>query len=322
MYICLRCSHEFNRSSNFYKHLKKENKCEAKYLNISRKDLLNDYNTTYNKCYNQYLTCKENYIEKIKEIICEKCNKKFSRKCNYYTHQKKYCKVIKNEKIIYDLLKLEYEEKMNEFSAKLEKEIEDNNKHRQDLENKIAELESKMIPYTQTTNNGHVGDNNINNGHVGDNNITIINNFGSENISSIDKAIFEKIVATDFSMIQNLINYIHIFIEENRNILATSHKDKYAMVLKDQKWNLVDKNKLIDDLIIEKHKLLQSMLTKYSTESTLINPNRIQAILHLCLMDDEELKKVKTDTQLNLINGQQTVRDTYEIKYGQKVKIT
>ncbi len=63
------------------------------------------------------------------------------------------------------------------------------------------------------------------------------------------------------------------------------------------------------------------MLKKYSGESTTINTKRIEAILHLCLMDDEEFKKVKTDTQLNLVNGQTSVKDAYEKNYGQKIKI-
>ena len=265
---------------------------------------------------------------------CEYCAKKFSHRNSYYLHKKKYCKIIKNNKekgeIIdeflhtkYNLLKIEYEEKLDktkdEFSEKLNKEIIEKKKIKENLENKIKSLELKLIPYNENNiNNGHINNiNNVNNNI--NNNITIINNYGEEKYD-ISLEDCEKIMSYEFDMIIKLIEYIHIIPAENRNAFIPSLKEKYAMILKNQKWDLVDRKDFIDNLIINKNIMLEKMLEEYGHNFENIKLARSTNIINYCKTDEEEYKKIKTNANLLLFNNKDMIRNTYEIKYNNKIQ--
>ena len=321
MFICFRCGHEFNRLNNFKKHLKKDNKCVVRYINISRKSILEKYDEIYDKYYEIFAEKKENIVED-NVIKCQKCHKIFKHRSNCNVHMKKHCPVLKKEMLVeeflntkYNLLKLEYEEKLEEkIEEKLEEERIKNATIKENLENKIKDLESKLIPMSSQINNGHIGDN------IGNNitNITI-NNFGEEkfNMTAQD---CEKIMSHEFDMIVKLIEYIHIIPSENRNAFIPSLKEKYAMILKDQKWDLVDRKEFIDNLVISKNVMLEKMLDEYGSQFENVNPNRSRSVINYCKNDEEEYKKIKTNANLLLFNNKDMIRDTYETKYNKKIQ--
>ena len=261
------------------------------------------------------------------KIICEYCKKEFTLKTNYYIHKKQRCNVIKKNKIMdeylhttYNLLKLEYEEKLKAETEKIEEKMkEENIKIKEDLENKIKELESKLVPSTPNTqiNNGVIGDNN---GHIGDNitNITI-NNFGEEKYT-ITAQDCEKIMSHGFDMIVKLIEYIHITQPENRNAFIPSLKEKYAMVMQNQKWNLVDRKDFIDNLVIHKNVMLEQMLDDYGSQFVKVDPKSSRSILNFCKNDEEEYDRIKSKTNLLLYNNKDLVKNTYESNYGKQIK--
>ena len=342
MYYCLRCGKENSTKSNLNQHLRRKKQCEKIYLNLSRNVIITDYENyekdflnvknemmegknikEHKKNTNEYNdNIKEHKdITNINQIICEYCEKNFSYKTSYYRHKKHYCDKKKQNTLMeeflstkYNLLKLEYEEKLEKQTEKIEAKLEETNKIKQELEDKIKELESKMVTASQI-NNGHIG-NNIVNGDV--NNVTIINNFGEEkfNITAKD---CEKIMSHEFDMIVKLIEYIHIIPPENRNAFIPSLKEKYAMILKDQKWNLVDRKEFIDNLVINKNVLLEKMLDEYGTQFENVNPNRSRSVINYCKNDEEEYKRIKTSANLLLFNNKDMIRDTYEVKYNQKI---
>jgi hypothetical protein len=69
--ICDRCGYITDKISDFKKHLLRKNICKAKLSDISLEPL------------------KEKYIKE-KELykICDRCNKNFTSKTNYYVHNK------------------------------------------------------------------------------------------------------------------------------------------------------------------------------------------------------------------------------------------
>ncbi len=69
----------------------------------------------------------------------------------------------------------------------------------------------------------------------------------------------EKIMASEFNMIVKLIEYIHVIPPENRNAFIPSLKEKYAMVLRNQKWDLVDRTEFINNLVISKNIMLEKL---------------------------------------------------------------
>jgi len=340
MKYCFRCGNSYSTKSNLNKHLRRNVQCEQKIMKISRIEIINNYND-YEDLYLQSQVSQSitNSIPEVSQSItksipevsltdditekinCEFCQTVFKHKNNYYRHKKYYCDKSKQNILMeeflstkYNLLKLEYEEKLEKQTEKIEAKLEETNKLKQELEDKIKELESKMITASQI-NNGHIG-NNIVNGDV--NNVTIINNFGEEkfNITAKD---CEKIMSHEFDMIVKLIEYIHIIPPENRNAFIPSLKEKYAMILKDQKWNLVDRKEFIDNLVINKNVLLEKMLDEYGTQFENVNPNRSRSVINYCKNDEEEYKRIKTSANLLLFNNKDMIRDTYEVKYNQKI---
>jgi len=313
-------------------------------MNISREIIINNYNDYVNDFITLYkkssvqLVSNDSIQDGINKIICEYCQTEFTHKNNYYRHKKNRCKIIKQHQIMdeflstkYDLLKLEYEEKLKAETEKIEEKLkeqienelklkEETNKLKEELEDKIKDLESRLVPSTSNTqqiNNGHIGDNN---GHIGDNitNITI-NNFGEEkfNISVQD---CEKIMSHEFDMIVKLIEYIHIIPPENRNAFIPSLKEKYAMIMRNQKWDLVDRREFINDLVISKNVMLEKLLDEYGPQFENVNPNRSRSVINYCKNDEEEYGKIKTNTNLLLYNNKDLVKNTFENNYNKKIK--
>ena len=260
--------------------------------------------------------------------ICEKCGKQFKLKNSYYVHCNRYCKVMKQEKqkeqfnltydeylkTNYDLLKCEdkikqqsekihqQSEKINQQSEKFEQMIEENNQTKSELEDKIKELADKLndqltsisSQHHHTNNNATNQINQTGNGNQAAtviNNISFINNFGSEDLSKITPKEVETIVATEFNMISNLIKHIHIDTPENRNIYIPSLKEKHAMVKKDDKWELVNRNTFVNRMIVDKSISLEEMIDKNGEQFEKINPNRSIRVLRHCTTDDKEIKR-------------------------------
>ena len=326
MKYCFRCGKETKTKSNLNSHLKNKKECNIIYLDISREKIINNYN----KYYDKYIECikGEKPLEKI--YRCYYCDKTYIKKNSYNVHKKKYCKMKENinkREIFndflhtkYNLLKLEYEEKLKTNTELIEKELQ--NKIKTQLENKIKHLEDKIIPYTEVNNNicNNIINNNINNNINNINNIFIINNFGEEKIIMNAKDC-EKIMSYEFDMIIKLIEYIHIIPLENRNAFIPSVKEKYAMILKNQKWNLIDKKEFINNLIINKNIMLEKMLDQYGPQFINVNANRSRSVINYCKNDEEECKRIKMNANLLLFNNKDMIRDTYGLKYNKKIKI-
>jgi len=75
---CLRCNKTFERLDI---HLSKQKICKAKYLNINKDEMLNNYN----KYYEEYSKLLSNKFQ------CEYCQKYFTQKSSYYRHKREYC---------------------------------------------------------------------------------------------------------------------------------------------------------------------------------------------------------------------------------------
>ena len=331
---CLRCGKQLSNKGNLNRHLRNIRICQSIYLDISPDEIIKNYNKyeeQYRKLINEKFDIDDNNKYNIKnnnkeivkeEYICEYCNKIFTHRRSCLRHSKNYCKVKKsidkNKALMdeflstkYNLLKIEYEEKLEKSKDEFQKE---NNKMKEKLEKKIKELETKMIPYTQNNSNT----NNINNGHIGDN-VTIINNFGEEKFT-INAEECEKIMSSEFDMIIKLIEYIHVLPPENRNSFIPSLKEKYAMILRNQKWDLVDRTEFINNLVINKNVMLEELLDKFGSKFKNVDPSRSRSVINYCKNDEEEYKRIKTGATLLLFNHKELIKDTYETKYNKKIQ--
>ena len=330
---CLRCGKLFRRKYDLNRHLNAKKECPSIYLDISRELMMSNYDYYYKL----FLEHRENMdvisqSTKIEcdtnQFPCERCGRIFNHRSNYYVHKSKHCRVIKleqeqkaqfeenNQQLMEELLQF----KINLLEMNYEEKL---NKEKEALEEKIKTLEDiltqQLVQHQNSTNNTQYNMNN-NSGQIAENinNITI-NYYGNEDLSSIDKKVFERIASNEYNMIQALIDYIHVETECNRNIYIPSHKEKYALVWKDEQWVLVDKHELIDELVFEKRRIMQKLLNVFQDDLEDVNANRTQCILNYLEKDPYECKKIRSDVLTNLMSKGDAIRFTFEDVHGEEI---
>ena len=156
---------------------------------------------------------------------CEYCLRTYTRKDNLTKHLKT-CKKKKEAETIVN---------QTEEIIKMKKEIE--------------ELKNLKIQTQNNTTNNNITTNNINNSK----NI-YINNYGNENLKHLRSRDFTKLLDGIYNAVPKLIEKIHFDPKhpENQNIKYTNHKSPYLKIMKDDKWQLVNKKHELLDLIDNK----------------------------------------------------------------------
>ena len=175
----------------------------------------------------------------------------------------------------------------NEEMNKMKKEIEELKKINIHTQNNI-------------TNNNH----NINNSK----NI-YINNYGDENLKHLRSKDFANLLNGIYSAVPKLIEKIHFDPEhpENQNIKYTNKKSPYMKVIKDSKWQFVNKKEELLDLIDNKCFMLKEkyydILEKKKYKITDVHRDKIEEFMEKY---NEEDKKMMIDlierTELMLLN--------------------
>ncbi len=211
------------------------------------------------------------------------------------------------------------EQKQEEYEEKIKEEYEEKIKI---LEEKINNHDQIISTNSNSNNVQNNIQNNMNNSH---NNTTnnqyniTINSYGNEDISKITSEMWDKIISSEFEMIPNLIEEIHINTPENRNLYLANNKEKFALILQGEKWKLIDKKDLITTLIMDKTILLESIIDK---EEGNFNHIRARNAIDLCKHDDDEIESVKKNTMLILLNNNNLIRKTYEENYNKKITLS
>ncbi len=353
MKICFRCGNEFSRNDSLKRHFNRKNICDAIYLDIDGKMILEKYDeyliqyklllsknlvTISNNGGNNMDNNSDNNVKKVdtkhqRKFICEFCDKGFNHKNSYYVHKKRYCKIINvtqnKDELMQEFLEIKFNVLNIEKELKEQKEQSENNikkyqKVKFALEKKIEKLE-KQINSQVLQKQNNISENQIN--QSGENitndtqNINInINNYGEEDILKLDLDQWQTILAHEFNMISELIKYIHIDNDKNRNIYIPSSKEALLLILQDQKWQLADKKDIINKMIFDKSNLIEDIIENHGNEFTKISSKRTQNILNLCITDDEEKNKIRKNVKLLFMNHSDLIKNTYEKNYNKKIK--
>ena len=153
-----------------------------------------------------------------------------------------------------------------------------------------------------TTNSNNNNTNMINNIHI--------NNYGDENLKHLRSKDFANLLSGIYSAVPKLIEKIHFDPEhpENQNIKFTNKKFPYLKVMKDDKWQLVDKKSELLDLIDNKCFLLRekyySILEKNKYNINENQKNIIDKFLDKYEEDDKQvLLDILNKTELVLLNN-------------------
>ena len=257
-YKCFRCGYIGKQKSHLQNHLNRKKPCNILLEDISTEILKKIYNISNTKNVHKNSTQTAPKQHPNSTIICDKIAPKqhpndtqtapkqhlndTQTKC---THECIYCKKLLTRKS-----GLTKHLKICKKKINIEKIESDRIK---EMENKIKELEEK-INCKGNTNIINTTNNNINNSR----NI-IINNYGEENIKHLRSKDYASLLKGIYSAVPKLIQQIHFDPEhpENHNIKFTNKKFPYLKVMKEDKWQLVDKKTELLDLIDNKCYLLR-----------------------------------------------------------------
>ena len=228
----------YNNLKHFSKSYKNEHKMSTKVSTNEHKMSTNEHKMSTNE-HKMSTNCAPKFE-------CNYCSKKFSSQPILKRHQKRYCKKISEIKNQENLDKEELLNMVDEMRKDYLQKIEKLIKNQPDHNSKICENNS-YNSHNNSNNTQNNSNNTLTNTH---NNITI-NNFGQENLEMLTKSFLTKMIKYPYTAIPKMIEeiYFNDKYPENKNIRMLNKKDNKLQILKELKWNYVQKEETIRMLI-------------------------------------------------------------------------
>jgi hypothetical protein len=335
-YICETCKKKYKNFKDYKKHINRKNKCkENPYDNLEEKNKGTFVENISSIQIEKYLNSSQ----------CAYCKETFANKYTALRHMSSYCKIRKdlNKKrdaernVIFNELKskkIKEEEDELKIVRQLKEIIDSDENKKQKDETKIIQQLKGIIGYDKfkdkdsniiqniTTDNSHITntthiDNSKNTNNTQNNfqnnvqNITLYG-YGKEDISKIDKNLLFNGINRVYGAPLHLTKAIHFnekFPEYN-NIYIASMKDKYGMQYDGKEWNLVDKNKLIDQIYEDKKVIVADNVENFSSKLSTSKKERIKDWLdNETHPDDKGTSDVKDEMKLLLYNKRKMAMD-------------
>lgn len=184
-----------------------------------------------NVCHKTYKT-NANYMKHInlnrcriidKSVNCKGCNKIFSHKDARVKHEKR-CVIYKSS--------LNSVEEIAKLHQKMDK-----------MESTIINLLSNVPEPTNITNNN-------NNTQNIQNNIHVTLSYGEENMNHISIKDIISFLERGENGIEALVQYKHFNrdVPENHNVMIKNLNNKFALIYKEGRWEVVNKSYILEDL--------------------------------------------------------------------------
>ena len=305
-YKCHRCGYLAKQKIHLLNHLNRKNICIPLLEDISIENIKKHYNFEIRKktavfqqekpAFDSLTNNRQNQVKPAfskndnrqnqekpafskKNIICEFCNKSFTRKYGLTCHLKK-CKYKKNETL--NILK----KKNNEIQE-------------------LKEIVEKLL----IENKNNITNNISNKDSFNTNNTIIINNYGDENTKYISSEYILKLLKNKpAKVIPELIKYTHFNNEhpENQNIKITNKKEPYVKIMKNNKWELQNKEDTITDLIDRQQIHLMDETLEEQVKINCSNNEKANIIRCNDLYESEDkdyMKRLYSDSELVIINN-------------------
>ena len=317
-YHCPRCGYETNHFVTFKRHLSRKKICE----NVLSDDNLNELYIKYNiteKLENlksaktnrnepkvnknepdraetsrnepKYEDYSDESSEDEKCYKCEYCKKKFSHSQSLNRHVKNRCKVKK-----------ENEKEKNEMN----KIVEMLNEQLKDKDKKIDELIKKSGTTNTTTNITYNQQNNVSN------NIKLLG-YRKTDISHLSDKDFINCISHSNFCIPHLIRKIHFDPNkpENHNIYISNIKNNYAMIYDGDKWNLSNRDDLINEILEEKEIIIEEKLEEWLEKGDRKYPEIMKKFTRYLEKKEHDvvLDKIKDEIKLVLFNNRNIIKN-------------
>ena len=254
---------------------------------------------------------------------CKYCNKSFTSANNCYRHQKHYCKYKKKEITItqdeIEKIKQEVEKKAEQKIKQVQKEAERKIKEVEEKCEVIADkkaqkmvlsLVDKLVPNQTTNNNSHNTNTNSHNNitqnnNIQNNNTLKINNFGEEKTKYITDANLKIMFVDPRNVIVQHIKdtYYHVLHPENFNAKITNCKSKHMHILKENKWEKVNKQLTICSMYNKHEKIIESEFERLKPELTDTVRDNYNEYKKSTLHSFSTFKHRMIDIEAAIING-------------------
>ena len=281
-YYCECCNYKTKQKGHYDKHLKTK-----KHL---KQQKVNSLSTVCQPFVNLLSTSDK------KSYFCKYCDKQYTTRQAMYRHIKYSCKQNKDEDFK-ELVRLLNER--NETDKLKDKQI--NNMQKQ-----IEKLSTKLqIQNIQNIQNNTIKNNTINY------NIQLLN-YNQTDYSHLTEKDYFKCITDCNHCVKTLIEKVHFNDNkpENKNIYISNIKNKYVMMYKNNKWQLVNRKSQIDDLYDSNEFMLEDWYKEYKDKY----PQMIKSFeryLQNKDNDDNLLNNVKEEILLLLYNNR--LQDTEDI---------
>lgn len=267
-YYCRCCNYDAKVKGNFLKHLKTIKHQKFEKFHEEKKDNDENKNSLYQT-----------------NNICKYCQKIFTTKQAMYRHIKYTCSQNSDESIV-ELCRL-----LNEKERRL---MEQGDQIKV-LYDKIERLSNKL----QITN--------INNGIINNNiNIKLLN-YEQTDYSHLTENDYVTCIKDCNYSVKTLIEKVH-FNEnkpENMNIYISSIKGKYAMVYKNNKWQIIDRKTQIDDLYDTNEIILSTWYKEYKIKYPEIMQDMKRYLQNI--EENDTINEVKKEILLMLYNNRNQI---------------
>ena len=328
-YICPRCNYKTNRKSNLKHHITRKNVCKPINSDVAIKSIAKTYGinisptekehedtNVYNSDVDTIIHVK--HTQDIhKTYRCKYCNKPFNSSTSRCRHQRSYCKNKDTSSKEYNYMKKELEKIKEEADKKLKQQIEEIKKEVEEKYEVIADkkaqkmvlcLVDKLVPNQTTnshnTNNSHnniVQNNNIQN----NNNNLKINNFGEEKTKYITDSKLKIMFVDPRNVIVQHIKdtYYHVLHPENFNAKITNCKSKHMHILKENKWEKVNKQLTICSMYNKHEKIIESEFERLKPELTETVRDNYKDYKQSTLHSFNTFKHRMVDIEAVIING-------------------
>ena len=242
-YKCLRCGYVNKIKSRFIKHLHRKFTCQPILKDISVEKVYNFYFKKGNEhklaFYEQKLAQNEHKLAQKNrpELVCKFCQKVFKHETSKCRHEKRFCKKNHKKNEYEDLLKL-----VNLLNNQLDQQKKEFKKELKETEKKYQKQIDKLLEKTGINIQNQT--NNI------QNNIKILA-YNKSDLSHLKDKDYMKFLNHHSFCVPHMIKKIHFNPKkpENHNIYISNIKNNYVMVYDGNKWNIRDRNEVIDDMI-------------------------------------------------------------------------
>ena len=292
-YYCECCEFRSSLKSNFERHLKTK-----KHLERNKKEQKGNKKEQNGYKKEQFLYPKKNKknINMIKVVVCQYCDKEFSTVKSKNRHIKYTCKKNKDEDMK-ELVRL-----LNEQNLMKEKDMKEMQTQMANIERLNEKLQKQIDKLTSKLQIQHIHNTNSNNNTI-NYNIKLLN-YNQTDYTHLTEQDYVNCIQDCNYCVKSLIEKVHFNEEkpENKNIYISNIKNKYIMLYKNNKWQLVDRKSQLDDLYDYNEVLLENWYAEYKDQY----PDMIKSFeRYLKNKDngDEVTNKIKDEILLMLYNN-------------------